>query len=68
MDEGERERGINLLCWVMITGQCWGDWFDAQSGLTLLHDKTLANPRLNPAGAGLDHCVLDSWCKGDLNC
>lgn len=25
VDEGERERVINLLCWVMIKGQCWGD-------------------------------------------
>lgn len=34
VDEGEREKVINLLCWVMIKGQCWGDYVDAQSGLT----------------------------------
>lgn len=67
MGEGERERGINMLCWAMIKGQCWGDWFDAQGGLTPLHDKPLAKPRLSPVGAGSDSCVLDSQYKGDLN-
>lgn len=67
MGEGERERGINMLCWVMIKGQYRGDWFDAQGGLTLLHYKPLAKPRLIPVGAGSNSCVLDSQCKGDLN-
>lgn len=52
----------------MIKGQYWGDWFDAQSNLTLLHDKTLAKKRLNPEGAGSYSCVLKSQYKGALNC